>query len=81
MVQQGQVFRLESTSRGGGKLWAYRYRAGGRESKRISKGGLPANTTQGRRWGGSSRSCGDGTGSRGNARTLRLDVRRRCLIY
>ncbi|HET6869149.1 MAG TPA: site-specific integrase [Solirubrobacteraceae bacterium] len=40
MNQQGQVFKLESTTRDGGELWAFRYRSGGRGSKRIQKGGF-----------------------------------------
>ena len=40
MVQQGQVFRLDSTARDGADLWAYRYRSGGRGSKRIQRGGF-----------------------------------------
>src|SRR5690242_20684386 len=40
MVQQGQVFRLDTAARDGGELWAYRYRSGGRGSKRIQKGGF-----------------------------------------
>lgn len=39
MIQQGQVFKLGSAARDGGELWAYRYRGGGRGSKRIQKGG------------------------------------------
>jgi hypothetical protein len=39
MLQEGQVFRL----RGGGDekaLWAFRYRAGGRGSRRLQRGGF-----------------------------------------
>ena len=40
MLQQGQAFEL-STGRPDGKgLWAYRYRVGGRESKRVQRGGF-----------------------------------------
>jgi hypothetical protein len=35
MVQQRQVFKLASDGREGGELWAYRYRTGGRDSKRL----------------------------------------------
>ena len=38
MVQQGQVFQLTRCGRGGERLWAYRYRTGGRDSKRVQKG-------------------------------------------
>src|SRR6266516_3649000 len=40
MVQQGQVFELTRRGRGGGRLWAYRYRPGGRDSKRVQRGGF-----------------------------------------
>jgi hypothetical protein len=40
MVQQGQVFELTTCGRDGGRLWAYRFRAGGRSSKRIQRGGF-----------------------------------------
>jgi integrase len=40
MIQQGQVFKLASVARDGGELWAYRYRTGGRHSKRIQRGGF-----------------------------------------
>jgi hypothetical protein len=38
MVQQGQVFQL--ASRNGEARWAYRYRVGGRGSKRVQRGGF-----------------------------------------
>jgi hypothetical protein len=40
MSQQGQLIRLRKTGRGGEPLWAYRYRIGGRESKRVQRGGF-----------------------------------------
>src|SRR5215211_3028408 len=40
MSQQGQLIRLKRTSRDGEPLWAYRYRAGGRDSKRVQRGGF-----------------------------------------
>jgi integrase len=40
MLQQGQVLRLKSTGSNGEALWAYRYRIGGRDSKRIQRGGF-----------------------------------------
>jgi hypothetical protein len=39
-VQQGQVFELSSTSGDGQALWAYRFRTGGRTSRRIERGGF-----------------------------------------
>jgi integrase len=40
MLQQGQVFKLATGGRGASPLWAYRYRAGGRGSKRMQRGGF-----------------------------------------
>ena len=40
MSQQGQLIRLKSTGRDGEPMWAYRYRAGGRGSKRVQRGGF-----------------------------------------
>ena len=40
MVQQGQVFQLTRRGIDGQPLWAYRYRTGGRESKRVQRGGF-----------------------------------------
>ena len=40
MSQQGQLIRLKRTGRDGEPLWAYRYRAGGRDSKRVQHGGF-----------------------------------------
>ena len=40
MVQHGQVFQLTRCGRGGERLWAYRYRTGGRDSKRVQRGGF-----------------------------------------
>ncbi|MBA2460436.1 MAG: hypothetical protein H0V45_01495 [Actinobacteria bacterium] len=40
MVQQGQVFKLGSMGAGGRARWAYRYRTGGRDSKRVQSGGF-----------------------------------------
>jgi hypothetical protein len=39
MVQQGQVFPLASGNRGETR-WAYRYRVGGRGSRRVQRGGF-----------------------------------------
>jgi len=38
--QQGQVFDLWTTGAHGQNLWAYRYRCGGRGSKRVQRGGF-----------------------------------------
>lgn len=40
MAQHGQVFPLKSTA-ANGTAWAYRYRVGGRTSKRVQRGGFP----------------------------------------
>src|SRR5882757_622024 len=40
MVQQGQTFELTRRGRDGELLWAYRYRTGGRDSRRVQKGGF-----------------------------------------
>jgi hypothetical protein len=40
VVQRGQVFRLNSRSNDDQTLWAYRYRSGGRDSKRVQRGGF-----------------------------------------
>jgi integrase len=40
MSQQGQLIRLKRTGRDGEPMWAYRYRVGGRSSKRVQRGGF-----------------------------------------
>jgi integrase len=40
MSQQGQLFLLKRAGRDGEALWAYRYRVGGRDSKRVQRGGF-----------------------------------------
>src|SRR5919202_5271152 len=40
MVQQGQTFELTRRGPGGEQLWAYRFRTGGRNSKRVQRGGF-----------------------------------------
>jgi integrase len=40
MMQHGQVFKLASVAHDGGELWAYRYRTGGRDSRRVQRGGF-----------------------------------------
>ena len=40
MVQQGQTFELTRRGPAGERLWAYRFRMGGRGSKRVQRGGF-----------------------------------------
>jgi hypothetical protein len=40
MSQKGQLVRLRRTGRTGDPLWAYRYRVGGQDSKRVQRGGF-----------------------------------------
>ena len=40
MAQQGQVFPMKSSGPGGTLLWGYRYRTGGRGSRRVQPGGF-----------------------------------------
>src|SRR5919106_3653538 len=40
MVQQGQIVELKRRGPDGQRLWAYRYRTGGRNSKRVQRGGF-----------------------------------------
>jgi hypothetical protein len=40
MVQLGQVVQLKSKTAGGEALWGYRYRVGGRGSRRVQRGGF-----------------------------------------
>ena len=40
MSQQGQLIQLKRKGRAGEPLWAYRYRVGGRNSKRVQRGGF-----------------------------------------
>src|SRR5437868_12969627 len=40
MVQQGQTIELTRRGPDGDALWAYRYRTGGRGSKRVQRGGF-----------------------------------------
>jgi hypothetical protein len=40
MSQQGQLIQLKRTARDGQPLWANRYRVGGRDSKRVQRGGF-----------------------------------------
>jgi hypothetical protein len=59
MAQQGQVFPLAGQGKDGTR-WAYRYRVGGRGSKRVQRGGFASEQASGgwwshRRWPSSSR--------------------------
>jgi FMN phosphatase YigB (HAD superfamily) len=40
MSQQGQVFALKTSGIDGNTLWAYRYRLGGRDARRVQRGGF-----------------------------------------
>jgi DNA-binding CsgD family transcriptional regulator len=40
MRQQGQVFAMKSNRSSGAPLWGYRYRTGGRGSRRVQRGGF-----------------------------------------
>jgi integrase len=40
VLQQGQVFKLTSIGAQGTPLWAYRYRIGGRDARRVQRGGF-----------------------------------------
>src|SRR4051794_11658092 len=40
MSQQGQLFELRTRNRDGRTTWAYRYRVGGRGSRRAQQGGF-----------------------------------------
>src|SRR5712691_9359808 len=40
MSQQGQLIRLKRTGRDGEPMWAYQYRVGGRDSRRVQRGGF-----------------------------------------
>lgn len=40
MIRQGQVFELKRSGRERAPLWAYRYRVGGRGSRRVQRGGF-----------------------------------------
>lgn len=44
MAQQGQVFKLTSCNANGDPVWAYRYRLGGRGSRRLQVGGFATRT-------------------------------------
>src|SRR5215208_4769126 len=47
MVQQGQVLRMKSNAAEGRELWAYRYRVGGRGSRRVQRGGFTSEVDAG----------------------------------
>jgi hypothetical protein len=52
MSQHGQLIRLKRTGRDREPTWAYRYRVGGRDSKRVQVAGLLRNGTPWRPWSG-----------------------------
>jgi hypothetical protein len=60
MIQQGQVFRLASVARDGSELWAYRYRTGGRQSRRIQRGGYASEQDAGTALGANAREAATG---------------------
>jgi hypothetical protein len=64
-MQQGQVFQLKRRSLDGEPRWAYRYRAGGRDSRRSSEAASPASKTR------STLSSASSTGSSRCPRTRR----------
>lgn len=47
MTQQGQVLELKGRSAGGRAVWAYRYRVGGRDSRRVQRGGFDSEQAAG----------------------------------
>ena len=47
MAQQGQVLRMSSNGADGRALWAYRYRTGGRGSRRVQRGGFTSEVDAG----------------------------------
>jgi hypothetical protein len=47
MAQQGQVLELKGRGAGGGREWAYRYRVGGRGSRRVQRGGFESEQAAG----------------------------------
>jgi hypothetical protein len=49
MAQQGEVFPLKSGG-AAGTVWAFRYRAGGRDSKRVQRGGFRPTAPLCKRW-------------------------------
>jgi len=59
MLQQGQVLRLKSKGLNDEALWAYRYRVGGRDSKRVQRGGFGPSAMPARRSSESSRCCAE----------------------
>jgi hypothetical protein len=58
MSQQGQLLRMKRRGRDGEPLWAYRYRLGGRGSKRVQRGGFACERDARRRWRVSLSGCG-----------------------
>jgi hypothetical protein len=65
MVQQGQAFPLAGQGRDGTR-WAYWYRVGGRDSRRVQRGGFASQQASRTRSAGTRRS---GRSSRGKSWT------------
>jgi hypothetical protein len=64
MSLHGQVFRLKRVGQDRAPVWAFRYRLGGRGSKRFSVAGSPRSGTRRRLWSGSWSGCAGSCGSR-----------------
>ena len=65
MIQQGQVFELKQRTRQGEPLWAYRFRAAGRGSRRAQRGGFASEHDAVPRLSVSSIAFGESSESRG----------------
>jgi hypothetical protein len=63
-AQRGQLIRLKQTGAQGEPLWAYRYRLGGRDSKRVQRGGFVSERDAAEALSGSSSGCGGSGDSR-----------------
>jgi hypothetical protein len=70
MVQQGQTIELTRSGPDGEPLWAYRYRTGGRGSKRGQRGGSPRSRMRVRRSSVSSSGFDGSDELRGGSRSL-----------
>jgi hypothetical protein len=64
MLQQGQVFELATRGRDGKRVWAYRYRAGGRTRSACSAAASAVRRTRARRWSAFWRGSGARVGWR-----------------
>jgi hypothetical protein len=70
MVQQGQTIELARRGSNGERLWAYRYRTGGRDSKRIQRGGFASEQDGVARSSANSNGFDASDGSRAGSRSL-----------